>query len=242
MLKKVKITTTLYEQVVVQIKEMIAQGIYRKGDMLPSEKELIEKTGVSRITVREALKTLAEVGIIETRKGKGSFVLIDANALILDDLTAEKQAEYQKTFLNSSQARLILEPELARRAAMLADDADISEIEHTLAMRRTAVTMENQFDNFHYAVAKAAKNPLLVDFMKELLESESQNESQNQAILRLITPEHQKKISAELNSQHMKILEAIKNHDSEFAYFYMKEHMVFLLKSYEEYFERFFLK
>lgn len=76
MLQKVQNPTTLYEQVVEQIREQIAKGVYQKGDMLPSEKELIAMTGVSRITVREALKTLAEVGMIETKKGKGSFVQI----------------------------------------------------------------------------------------------------------------------------------------------------------------------
>ena len=63
----------LYEQVVEQIKNMIVQGIYKKGDLLPSEKELIEMTGVSRITVREALRLLNEAGVIETHKGKGSL-------------------------------------------------------------------------------------------------------------------------------------------------------------------------
>ena len=48
----------LYEQVVERINTMIAQGIYQKGDLLPSEKELMEMMGVSRITVREALRLL----------------------------------------------------------------------------------------------------------------------------------------------------------------------------------------
>ena len=55
MLKKVT-GTTLYEQVMDQIREMIVTGVYQKGDMLPSEKELMQLTGVSRITVREALR------------------------------------------------------------------------------------------------------------------------------------------------------------------------------------------
>ena len=71
----------LYEQVVEQIKNMIVQGIYKKGDLLPSEKELIEMTGVSRITVREALRLLNEAGVIETHKGKGSFVVVDGSEL-----------------------------------------------------------------------------------------------------------------------------------------------------------------
>ncbi len=67
----------LYEKVVDQIKNMISSGAYHKGEMLPSEKDLIEMTGVSRITVREAMRVLKETGVIETKKGKGSFVLID---------------------------------------------------------------------------------------------------------------------------------------------------------------------
>ena len=86
MLKKVT-GTTLYEQVMDQIREMIVTGVYQKGDMLPSEKELMQLTGVSRITVREALRMLAEVGIIETRQGKGSFVAVDGWSLAPDVAT-----------------------------------------------------------------------------------------------------------------------------------------------------------
>lgn len=239
MLKKVQGVTTLYEQVVEQIKKMIAQGVYRKGDMLPSEKDLIQMTGVSRITVREALKTLAEVGIIETRKGKGSFVLVDADALVTDEITAEQQAEYQRNFMNSNKARLILEPELARVAAVHATEEDIEAIRKTLPEKNSRPAVENQFDEFHYAVAKASRNEMLQEFMKHLLDLESQNASRNQAALRLVLPENQKITSAELSSQHKKIFEAIRDHNPEFAYFYMKEHLIFLLDSYEKYFEWF---
>lgn len=239
MLKKVQGITTLYEQVVEQIKEMIAQGIYQKGDMLPSEKELMQMTGVSRITVREALKTLAEVGIIETRKGKGSFVLVDAGVLVTDEITAEQQAEYQRTFINSSRARLVLEPELAREAALCATEEDIRFIESTLPGKNTRPTGENQFDEFHFAVAKATGNDVLLDFMKQLLEMENQNEIRNRSALRLLTPDHQKITSAELSNQHRKIYESIRDHEAEFAYFYMKEHLRFMLNAYEKYFEWF---
>ena len=71
---RVKTGVKLYTQVLEQVKSMIAQGVHKKGDLLPSEKELIEMMGVSRITVRKALQILSEAGVIETRKGKGSFV------------------------------------------------------------------------------------------------------------------------------------------------------------------------
>ena len=51
--------TKLYEEVIRQIKDMIARGEYKQGDRLPSEKELVEMLGVSRITVREALRILS---------------------------------------------------------------------------------------------------------------------------------------------------------------------------------------
>ena len=78
---RVKTGVKLYTQVLEQVKSMIAQGVYQKGDLLPSEKELIEMMGVSRITVRKALQILSEAGVIETRKGKGSFVAVDASEL-----------------------------------------------------------------------------------------------------------------------------------------------------------------
>ena len=58
-MKKINGTSKLYEQVLAQIESMILQGDFKKGDMLPSEKEIIDMTGVSRITVREALKKLS---------------------------------------------------------------------------------------------------------------------------------------------------------------------------------------
>ena len=89
---RVKTGVKLYTQVLEQVKSMIAQGVYQKGDLLPSEKELIEMMGVSRITVRKALQILSEAGVIETRKGKGSFVAVDATATT-DSITKKRKNE-----------------------------------------------------------------------------------------------------------------------------------------------------
>ena len=239
MLQKVQNPTTLYEQVVEQIKEQIAKGVYQKGDMLPSEKELIAMTGVSRITVREALKTLAEVGMIETKKGKGSFVLVDACDLTPCDERRQKQLEYRELFLDSSRTRLILEPGIAKAAALYATDEDIEAIEHSLSKTEQMYAAADRIEGFHYEVARAAHASLLLDLMSELLKKEREYEERYQSILYLITPDHQKRIGTEMLLQHRKILDAIKRHDAEFAYFYMTEHMKYVIHSYEEYFDRF---
>lgn len=109
----------LYEQVVEQIKNMIVQGIYKKGDLLPSEKELIEMTGVSRITVREALRLLNEAGVIETHKGKGSFVVVDGSEL---ESGEEETEAYNEQFINSTNARILLEPSVVKEIAVTATD------------------------------------------------------------------------------------------------------------------------
>ena len=64
---RVKTGVKLYTQVLEQVKSMIAQGVYKKGDLLPSEKELIEMMGVSRITVRRAVEELCAEGYLVKR-------------------------------------------------------------------------------------------------------------------------------------------------------------------------------
>lgn len=232
MLKKIT-GTTLYEQVVEQIKSMIMDGFYKKGDMLPSEKELMQLTGVSRITVREALHSLAEVGIIETRHGKGSFVLLDAADLSPDVNTAARQAEYREHFLASTRARLLLEPELARQAARSATPEQLTRLEK--ALDGCCGRSEHDFDSFHRIIAEMAGNALLLEFMDHLLELERQGRS----AFALTLPEEQKKESAVVDEEHRKIFEAIRDGDEEFAYFYMREHTRHLLYSYEAYFQCF---
>lgn len=238
MLEEIK-GSTLYEQLIEQIKDAIARGDYRKGDMLPSESELMQKTGVSRITVREALKVLSEAGVIETRKGKGSFVVVDPSGFPSAEGARKSLAEYRTFFMNSTRARLLLEPEIARDAAQHAGPAEIEAIGRTLPRRKRSADPENNFEQFHHMVAKAAGNPLIVSILDQLMQAEDQNELRSSQELRLVPPERQKIISAELDSQHRRIFTAIQEHDGEFAYFYMKEHMQFLMRSYKEYFDWF---
>lgn len=222
-MKKINGTSKLYEQVLAQIESMILQGNYKKGDMLPSEKEIIDMTGVSRITVREALKKLSEAGVIETRKGKGSFVLMDRNDLIRD---TESRDEYVKAFQHSTQARCIIEPEVAKLAAMTATDEDIKRLEQSLN--------DNGAD-FHKVLISLVHNPFINDMFDTLLEIEV-----DKTLVSLIPPNEQKTIAPLLKEQHRKIYEAIRDRKSEYAYFYTKEHQEFVAEIYKEYFAMFY--
>lgn len=226
----------LNEQVVEQIKSLVAEGIYKKGDMLPSEAELMSLTGVSRITVREALKKLAEVGLIETKRGKGSFVIIDSNELQEPSSKVEDRDNYKKNFQWSSDARMILEPEIARQAALQATEEDIVELEKYLFNKnKKGIYTEAVFDGFHRKLVEITKNQLLLEFFDHLFEIE---DSKHLSVI-LLPPDKQKIVSKTLHEQHCRIFETIKRHDGEFAYFYMKEHLRYTKEEYANYFKLF---
>lgn len=216
----------LYEQVVEQIKDMIVQGIYKKGDLLPSEKDLIEMTGVSRITVREALRLLNEAGVIETHKGKGSFVIVDSKELLCED---DGRDSYQEQFLYSTNARIILEPAVAKEIAMTASDEELELIAESISGKNY------EDGDFHRFIIEATHNPVLLQWFNQLNSMET-----SPTIRRLVPPVRQKSVAAQIAQQHQNICDALKARNGEFAYFYMKEHLVFIRDIYEEYFKVFY--
>lgn len=239
MIKKVR-SQKLYEQVEEQIRNMVLNGTYRKGDLLPSEKELMEMTGVSRITVREAIRGLAELGIIETHKGKGSIVLVDGNELMADRNDPQRYLNFRRNFELSTETRLLIEPEIAKQATIMATDEEIAHLEECLICsakkRRTATTEStSHLEDFHRGIVKTLKNPVLQDFFDSLTKLEA-----NEDVTILVPPGRQQSVAAELTAQHERILEAIKERNSEFAYFYMKEHMTYLKNIYQKYFDHFY--
>lgn len=219
----------LYEKVVDLVKDMISSGMYHKGDMLPSEKELIEMTGVSRITVREAMRILKETGIIETKKGKGSFVLIDG-----DDFRKlrTQDLKYDKEFLESTKVLIYLEPEIAREVALNASQKDLETIK--AALENTS-TLAERIDQFHLSLVQATGNTVLEEIFRML-----KTKDIPPSLTELVEPSHQKTVLATIQEQHRKIFNAITVKDGEFAYFYMKEHQTYIYEIYEEYFRRFF--
>ena len=229
-MKRVK----LYEQMVDKIRERIAGEIYRKGDMLPSEKDFIDEFQVSRTTVREALRMLSEAGVSETRQGTGSVVLLDAEDFGAEE--EERKKDYQSNFAYTTQARLLLEPEVARLAALEGSEEAKARINRCLEeeLRRSGKKSE-QAEAFHRSIFQATENPFLMDLYEKLLGAEA-----NPPITSLVAPNRQKSVQERLDEQHRKVNEAIQNGDGEFAYFYMKEHTLYIKQVYSEYFAYFY--
>jgi GntR family transcriptional regulator, transcriptional repressor for pyruvate dehydrogenase complex len=130
------------------------------GTRLPSERELVEQLGVGRSTVREALKGLALIGVVEIRHGQGVFVATHDAAVpgVVNVQTAEAGA--------LREARDLLEPEIARLAALRRTPADLAALEAVLAAHRAHVEAGTppliETSRFHILLAEAAHNGVLL--------------------------------------------------------------------------------
>lgn len=153
---------------VTALRAFIANGGYEPGDRLPAEREMIGTLGMRRSTLRKALTVLEREGAIWRHVGKGTFV---AGQTDNDELGIMAVLSQQMTPLRMIQARLCIEPSLAREAANNASRDAITRINRFKNAARAAsnwVDYETQDDLFHRAVAESSDNMLLVLLFDQL--------------------------------------------------------------------------
>ncbi len=173
MYRKIENQHRLSHEVAARIKTLIRGEKLKPGDKLPNEMELTRLFGVSRQTVREAVKTLVSQNISEIVRGRGTFVS-QTPGIASDPLGLE--------FINSGdlhlsliEARLLLEPPVARLAAEKAEAEDIERIgEHVQEMedivKRREVGMPIELE-FHRSIAEATKNPVIMRIVPVIMDS-----------------------------------------------------------------------
>ncbi len=177
---KIARTSTITQKIIDQIRTAILAGKLKPGDVLPPEKELTEQFGVSKQTLRESLRALEHMGLIDVRKGIGGgahIVEVDievtkqslANFLYFKDLTIE----------NLSELRKLIEPHAAGKAAEHISKDDLQELGKLNETARDNLNnnllqeMTHNEINFHRAIAQTTGNPILIlilDFVENLLE------------------------------------------------------------------------
>src|SRR5574340_356427 len=127
----------LYQGIVTQIEGLLERGELKPGDQLPPERQLAEQLQVSRASVREALRSLELLGIVETRAGGGTFV----RHMQPDDLARPLTSLISRghTIADVIDVRGLLEPAIAERAARHIAPAEISELREILAAQEKKV-------------------------------------------------------------------------------------------------------
>lgn len=208
-------------EIVTQIERAIFDGEVRPGDRLESERELSEAFGVSRITVRDALRVLEARGLIRVKVGAagGAFVAETNLDQVAESISTMVRLR-RMTLSELAEARTIVETAAAERAAVRADDAGIASLAEMVERSREVVRQrlphtEVSMD-FHVAVAEASRNELLsatVRAYRDLL---------MQTLRAMRDPD-----SARVTQQwHEEILEAIRARDSEGTRKLMQDHLV----------------
>lgn len=156
--------------------DITVNKIYAAGEKLPNENELSEKYGVSRATLREAERILVARGNLEIHRGIGTFVSEHIHRH--SDTRFQEIVRNHKQILEMYEARVLLEPKMAKLACMRASDEELEEIleigksaEKTVLNNEDAKVMDQEF---HAALVKAAHNDFLAQFIPLILDAIAQ--------------------------------------------------------------------
>ncbi len=156
---------TLSEQVAKRLAARITSGDWKPGEKLPSESVLCKAFNVGRSSLREALTSLAFIGLIRVRAGGGSYVADQPSPYVTSSWLSGGVLSNEKALAEFVEARLILETEVAGLCAERITSEELVEMELLLRRMKTAVTNSNEFSkfdlSFHLAIGKAAKNEVL---------------------------------------------------------------------------------
>ncbi|SNR68630.1 FadR/GntR family transcriptional regulator [Puniceibacterium sediminis] len=156
------------DPMVEKLREFIQEGDYTAGDRLPAERDLTVRLEMSRTELRKALDALEREGFIWRHVGKGTFVAEPDGNRASDELV---QLGRNLTPFRMMRARLVIEPAIAREAAINASGKDLSQMKRAMERARSATTWaeyEEQDDHLHSHIAEASDNLLLVSLFEHL--------------------------------------------------------------------------
>jgi GntR family transcriptional repressor for pyruvate dehydrogenase complex len=220
-----------YEQVYDQLRELIVRGELKRGERLPGEIVLARQFGVSRGTVREALRVLAAHNLVWTAKGAtgGTFVTLPTvdhiSAFLQANIALLSEANHV-TLEEFLEARRLLEVFAARQCALRRTDADIERLRQTV-VEPAGLPVEEQFlhnKEFHGAVLDGAGNTLLRIAAQPIFSILQTNLTREALSARF---------AERVDRDHRAILEAIERGDGDAAAAEMDGHLRYLSRTYK---------
>lgn len=221
MFREIK-NTKVFEQVIEQIKEIIQNGELKCGDQLPSERDLCEQLHVSRTSVREALRSLEMLGIIECRQGEGNFIRESFEDSLLEPISITFMLHGSKTN-EILELRKIIEPETAALAAKNISAAELQEIKELILLLNLEDDSEKSAEidkKIHYKIVRASGNGLVINVMYAV--SNLVDRYIEAVVANLFQTPENKSIVKE---QHEAVVRAIEAHDAAKAAAAMRKHL-----------------
>lgn len=202
--------------ITMELRRQITTSFYAQDARLPPERALSEEYGVARGTIREALKSLEDMGLVERRAGSGTYVTYADSAETGSVIETTRPLELVD-------ARFAIEPHMCRLAVLHATELDLARTEGFMA-EMESVTDARQFadldERFHLALADAAHNPMIKWMMQKTHEVRSHSQWARMRTLTLNRP-----IIDTYNRQHRQIVDAIRARDAEGARDAMRTHL-----------------
>jgi DNA-binding FadR family transcriptional regulator len=217
-----------FEEAVEQIADAIRVGDMRVGDRLPSERELSAQMGISRPTLREAIKVLVDSGLLDVKPGPGGGMYVKSE-LVPRELVEERAELRLGEVFGILEARRLLESRVAQLAGLYATEEDYEAMQRSIDLQREHMADRDRFiqldTRFHIAIARATRNATVISLMRHLLR---RVEVARDSAIR-VPHEPERAIAI-----HEHTLAAIKTGDPDLIDAAMDEHLSFLEKIWED--------
>lgn len=217
-------TLSLPDRLSVDLERLILEGDLEPGDRLPPERDLAEHFGVSRVSVREALRELENRGFIDRKPGRGTIVLGPSDRVSGVDGVLGIVSSLKPELHDIMELRAIIEPPTARITASRATARDLAQLRELVEAMEVEVTKDRyaELDRaFHQAIAQYAHNPLLA-----LINEQIANQIQPSRASRYQTRERRAISSA----AHRRIFEALAAGDGDRAEHEARAHVLDISK------------
>ncbi|MEI3845682.1 MULTISPECIES: FCD domain-containing protein [unclassified Microbacterium] len=200
------------DEAIEKIKDMIVRGELSPGSRLPPEKDLAERLGLSRSSMREAVKALEVIRVLDVRRGDGTYVTSLEPKLLLEAISFVVDLHDDDSLLEIFAVRRLLESHATGLAAQRADDDDIAALDAEIGAMAPDTDIESLVEHdmrFHSEIARLAGNT----YLESLLESLT-SQTVRARVWRGLT---QAGAVERTLAEHRAILDAIADHDMELA-------------------------
>ena len=200
------------DEAILKIKEMILSGEIGPGDRLPPEKDLSERLGLSRSSMREAVKALEVIRVLDVRRGDGTYVTSLEPRLLLEAMSFVVDLQLDSSILDLFAVRRILEPAAVGLAAARMTPADVQALRTLLGAVDDSTDVEGLVAHdleFHGSIARASGNPYLASLIESL-----SSQTVRARIWRGLT---QRNSVARTLAEHHAIVDALERGDAELA-------------------------
>jgi len=174
-------TDRISQVIVDQIKEAVFQKKLNPGDKLPSERQLIDQFKTSRVTIREALRTLEQFGILEIRRGmEGGAFIRDPNTKFINNFLQDMFSMGKIKISNFTEARMAIEPFSVKLATERITEDSLKKVKQNIQEAAECLNKGNKNDarlldlEFHRLIANASQNPVIffmIDSIMDIMEN-----------------------------------------------------------------------